>query len=77
MTGLDPEKYLTINETAEALGVSRRTVYRYIGEGRLAAFKHAGRNYVEVGQIDDYFARLLAPADKARAERAKQNRIKA
>lgn len=72
MTGLDPEKYLTIDEAAKALMVSRRTVYRYIAEGKLATFKHAGRNYVEAGQIDDYFARLLGPADKDRALRAKR-----
>lgn len=77
MTGLDPEKHLTINEAAKALGVSRRTVYRYISEGKLAAFKHAGRNYVDARQIDDYFARLLAPADKARAARAKRHRVNA
>jgi excisionase family DNA binding protein len=74
MTGLDPEKHLTIDQTAKALGVSRRTVYRYISEGLLGCFKHAGRNYVDAAQIEDYFARLLGSGDKERAQRAKRSR---
>ena len=74
MTGLDPEQHLTINQTAEALGVSRRTVYRYISEGLLACFKHAGRNYVHRQQIEEYFTRLLGHGDVARVERAKRHR---
>lgn len=74
MTGLDPEKHLTIDQTADALGVSRRTVYRYISNGTLACFKHAGRNYVGADQIEEYFDRLLGTGDIARVDRAKRHR---
>lgn len=77
MTGLDPEKHLTIDQTAEALGVSRRTVYRYISDGLLGCFKHAGRNYVHAEQIEEYFDRLLGNGDVARVQRAKRSRGRA
>lgn len=77
MTGLDPEKHLTIDQTADALGISRRTVYRYINAGLLACFKHAGRNYVSSEQIDEYFSRLLGNGDILRVERAKRGRGRA
>ncbi len=37
-------KLFTIQEVCEILGISRRTVYRYIQDGRINAIK-AGRDY--------------------------------
>lgn len=55
---------------AEALSVSRATVNRLIRDGRLAAFHHGGRVWVDQAEIDDYFARLRFDGAKvARARR--------
>lgn len=67
----DAEELLTYAEAAEALRVSRATLFRMVSEGRLAAIKHANRSYIERREIADYFDRLRAEAVKARAARAR------
>lgn len=75
MTGLDPNKHLTVDEAAVALGnVHRRTVWRYIAKGLLACFKHGGRTYIHRDQIDEYFKRLTDAGDLQRAKNAKRAR---
>jgi excisionase family DNA binding protein len=62
---------LNVKATAEALSVSRATVWRLIRDGRLAAFHHGGKVWVDRAEIDDYFARLRADGAKlARARRS-------
>lgn len=43
MRPTDPTKYLTIQETADRLGVSKRSVWRYIQRGDLEAVRPAPR----------------------------------
>jgi excisionase family DNA binding protein len=38
-----PRLMHSVNETAEILGVCRQTVYNYLRDGRLVAFKPGGR----------------------------------
>lgn len=65
---MNDEDRLDINAAAAVLGVHRRTVFRYIREGRLAAFKHAGRAYVARSEIDAYFTRLQMEGDRQRVK---------
>ncbi|GAA5161383.1 hypothetical protein GCM10023321_45550 [Pseudonocardia eucalypti] len=39
----DPEKLMTVREVAQALRLSKMTVYRLIHEGQLAAIQQDGR----------------------------------
>lgn len=43
---------LSIEETADTLGLSRSTAYRLIAEGKLATLKIGGRRLVPVAAID-------------------------
>jgi excisionase family DNA binding protein len=43
---------LSIEETAKTCGLSRATMYRLIGEGKLATLKIGARRLVPVGAID-------------------------
>jgi excisionase family DNA binding protein len=43
---------LSIEETAEACGLSRATLYRLIADGRLATLKIGARRLVPVSAID-------------------------
>lgn len=75
MSGRDTRHdLLTITEAAEALGVTRRTTYRYIRKGQLAALRHAGKTFVSREQIGEYFARQVAKGDYERARLEKMAR---
>lgn len=65
---------LTVPEAALALGVSERTLWRLIYDGKLAALPHGRRAWIERNEIDDYFARQRAEASKLREQRAKAKR---
>ena len=39
---LERTEYLNINEASAAIGISRRTIYRWIGAGRLHLLESAG-----------------------------------
>ncbi|MFN2383254.1 MAG: helix-turn-helix domain-containing protein [Gemmatimonadota bacterium] len=62
--------WLTVDAAAAVLGVTPKTVYRMIGNGRLVAFKHRGAWRLPRGDVTDYFARLEAEA-RAAAEAAR------
>lgn len=51
-----PKKLLTVPETAEALRVSRTTVYELFKDGRLASVHVAGRRLVTCTEVDRFIA---------------------
>lgn len=61
MIGIDGVSYYTIKETAEALGVSDRTVRRYIQNDTLQAVKIKRFVYVSLDSINSYFDIREAP----------------
>lgn len=71
---IDFAERLTITEAADALHVTRRTLYRYIRSGKLAGFRHGGHTYVARRQIREYFARLEAEGDAKRLRSARSAR---
>jgi excisionase family DNA binding protein len=50
---------LSVKETGEAVGLSRATVYRLIGQNRLATVKIGSRRLVPVGEIDALLAKAI------------------
>jgi excisionase family DNA binding protein len=59
--------WLTVTQTAEELGISRRRVYVLIAEGKLSAYRLFGRGMrVLVEDLRDFImARKVQPAPKA------------
>jgi excisionase family DNA binding protein len=51
------ERYLTLPEVAERLKVSRRTVYRWIKDQDLNAFKFANEYRITERDIEDFLER--------------------
>jgi excisionase family DNA binding protein len=49
---------LSLAASAEYLGLSRDTLYRLIGCGRLTALKHGSKTLVTVASLRDYVASL-------------------
>ena len=43
MNAVDADRFLTFDEVADRLGVSRSTLQRYIGAGLIPAFQLGGR----------------------------------
>jgi excisionase family DNA binding protein len=43
-----PRPYLTIRETATLLALSKRTIHRYIAEGKLKAYRVAGEKVIRI-----------------------------
>lgn len=68
------EDHRSIDEAAGDLGVHRRTLYRYIRNGLIASFKHAGRTYIHVDEIAAYFKRRQMEGDKSRAAAERRSR---
>ena len=54
-----PRPYLTIRETATLLALSKRTIHRYIAEGKLMAYRVAGEKAIRI-KVEDVEA-LLVP----------------
>jgi excisionase family DNA binding protein len=48
------ERYVTLREVAERLKVSRRTVYRWIKDGDLNAYKFANEYRITESDIKDF-----------------------
>lgn len=71
---IDPVEHLTLSDAAAALRVTRRTLYRYMHNGKLAGFRHGGRTYIARRQITEYFARLEAEGDARRLRSARSAR---
>jgi excisionase family DNA binding protein len=51
------ERYVTLREVAERLKVSRRTVYRWIKDGDLNAYKFANEYRITESDIKDFLKR--------------------
>jgi excisionase family DNA binding protein len=51
------ERYLTLPEVAERLKVSRRTVYRWIKDEDLNAYKFANEYRITESDLKDFLAR--------------------
>ena len=51
------ERYVTLPEVAERLKVSRRTVYRWIKDGDLNAYKFANEYRITERDIKDFLER--------------------
>jgi excisionase family DNA binding protein len=62
-------EYLTVRQAAQQLGVSRSTVWRWIEQGRLAAFRMGGRTIrlrgADVAALPERIPRGL-PRERAR-----------
>ncbi len=71
------EGLLTVGDAAAELHVSRSTVYRMIGVGKLADIEHGGRKWIERTELYDYRARARSAGAKKRTDRAKQQRPRA
>jgi excisionase family DNA binding protein len=53
MLGVD-ERYMTLPEVADALKVSRRTVYRWIKDGDLNAYKFANEYRITESDLKEF-----------------------
>jgi excisionase family DNA binding protein len=53
-----PRPYLTISETATLLALSKRTIHRYIAEGKLKAYRIAGEKAIRI-KLEDVEALLI------------------
>jgi excisionase family DNA binding protein len=62
--GIEPA-LLSLSASAEYLGLSRDTLYRLIGAGRLTALKHGKKTLVTVASLRDYAASLPPAKIKA------------
>lgn len=51
MTG--PPEFMTVKEVAARLRVTEVTVYRWIGEGKLASTKVGGKRLIASKAVDD------------------------
>jgi excisionase family DNA binding protein len=65
-TGAEPERSLLIDDAAQALGVSRRTIYYRISQGRLRTIRtRCGSQRVLVSSIE-MLLRAVREADERR-----------
>ena len=62
-------EYLTPNDVAAALKVSRRTVYEWLLTGKLAAYRPAGRYRVSREQLDAFVTRPYSAPARPPAEK--------
>lgn len=71
-----PERH-PIDHAATLLNVSRRTLERWIADGRIAALKIGHRTLIEQAELDDFYARARADATRKRYTRARAARKRA
>ena len=53
-----PKGYLFLADVADVLGVSKKTLYRYIQSGILPAIKVAGSYYIKKEDFSDFLKRM-------------------
>lgn len=53
------EQYLTIEQAMTALGVARRTVFKYLKEGKLRRFERMARTVIPLADVEA----MLLPRD--------------
>jgi excisionase family DNA binding protein len=51
------ERYMTLPEVAEQLKMSRRTVYRWVKDGDLAAYKFANEYRITESDLKEFLER--------------------
>jgi excisionase family DNA binding protein len=51
-------QYLTVRDTATLLALSKRTIHRYIAEGKLKAYRVAGEKAIRI-KLEDVEALLI------------------
>lgn len=54
-----PEKFLTVKEVQEMLGVSSRTVFNFIERGELKGFKIGKSWRFETSEVENYLKRQM------------------
>ena len=47
----DPDRELSVVEVAKRFGVSRRTVERWLEDGRLVASKRGSRTFIDAAEV--------------------------
>jgi excisionase family DNA binding protein len=69
-------KYLSIQELAKILGISRIAVYKRVKKGEITAIR-IGRSFaIPRKHIDDILGRTLGRKDKARVDSAVKKTVK-
>ena len=66
-----PVRLLTLDEVADALGVSRRTVEREVQAGTITSHKVRGARRVSEAALAAYIERVEMPAASARSRPAR------
>ncbi len=65
----ETEKFLTISEAASLLRVGKQAIYRYIGDGRLPAYRLRGGRGVRIRR-EDVLA-MLVPVEPRNARNSR------
>lgn len=74
---MSPENYITTNEAADVLGVTRQRVLQLIQDGRLKAEKFANVYMIRRGDLDRIEEKPMGRPPKAAKEKAaKKGRTK-
>jgi excisionase family DNA binding protein len=68
------DQWLTLDEAAEELNVTRSTLTRYARQGKVLRIYHAGRVYTTRASIENYKKTQAQNAEAKRASLEKQNR---
>jgi AcrR family transcriptional regulator len=68
---------LPLRQAADAVGVSRQTLYRYVKDGRISAtVGHDGQKQVDTAELLRVFGKLDAPAAAETAETARSDSLR-
>ena len=70
-----PKLSVGVPEAAEMIGISTRTAWTEIAEGRLRSFKARGRRLVRVSQIEAYLDRRDRTPTPSGAEQAQKREV--
>lgn len=68
--GMEPDDFLTIPETAQALGLAVPSVHDALYGGRLAFVKMYGRKLIARAEVESYRARTQPTGSKRRGRPA-------
>lgn len=61
-TGEKPIRWLSTRDACERLGITLRTLYRFIDEGQLPAYKMGRVIRLQAGDVDEFIGRMrIAP----------------
>jgi excisionase family DNA binding protein len=54
---------MNVKEAAQALGVSKQTVYKLLADHKIEYLQVEGRKVIPLGSIEDYLQRITVKAD--------------